>query len=231
MPATTTTLSKSTLDLLKNFASINPSVHVIPNTPMVTVSPMKNIMVQANISETFDTEFAIWDLTKFLGIVSCIENPSFDFEEKSVTISGSRGQTVKYHYADTKLVKDCRPTREFNMPDVKVNFTLLQDALTEVLRASSVLGLADLCIQPNGDKIQLTALSKEDPTSNTYSVDLECPAYDGPDFRFYLKSENLKLLPGDYNVGVAAGVVAEFSHDTRDLTYYIALDSDSSYDG
>ena len=117
------------------------------------------------------------------------------------------------------------------MPDVKVNFTLLQDALTEVLRASSVLGLPDLCIQPEGDKIQLTALSKEDPTSNTYSVDLECPAYDGPEFKFYLKSENLKLLPGDYNVGVAAGVVAEFSHDTRDLTYYIALDSDSSYDG
>ena len=53
----------------------------------------------------------------------------------------------------------------------------------------------------------------------------------GPDFKFYLKSENLKLLPGDYNVGVGAGVVAEFSHDTRDLTYYIALDSDSSYDG
>ena len=89
-----------------------------------------------------------------LGIVSCIENPSFDFEEKSVTISGSRGQTVKYHYADAKLVKDCRPTKEFNMPDE--GKSPLQDALTEVLRASSVLGLADLCIQPNGDKIQLT---------------------------------------------------------------------------
>ena len=116
MTTTATTLSKNTLDLLKNFASINASIHVVPNEPMVTISPMKTIMVQANIPETFDTEFAIWDLTKFLGIVSCIENPSFDFDEKFVTISGSRGQTVKYHYADTKLVHGCRPTKDFNMP-------------------------------------------------------------------------------------------------------------------
>ena len=76
--------------------------------------------------------------------------------------------------------------------------------------------------------MELVALDKNDDSSNNYSVDLgETDA----DFEFYFKVENLKLLAGDYTVEITEKIVSKFSHETVDLSYWIALEPDSKYNG
>ncbi len=222
-------LSKQTLDILKNFSGINSNLHIVPGHDQVTVSPMKNIMVEASMEEDFPVEFAIWDLSKFLGTLSLFEDPELEFHEKHVTIS-SGSTNVVYHYAEPKLVKGCRPDREFNMPETVIHFDLSNREFVELQRASAVLRLPDLCITDNDGSIDLISLDKNDVTSNRYSISVSDDVPDAS-FKMYLKSEYLKLLPGDYSVGISDKVVSRFAHSDIDLTYYIALDSDSVYNG
>jgi len=223
---TGTSMSKQTLDLLKNFASINSNILVKPGDTIKTISPVKNIMAVATVPETFDTEFGIWDLNKFLGTVSLFDTPSFEFGERSVTISGSGGSSVNYYYSEPRLLTV--PTKDIVMPDPVVSFDLTQDALNEINRASSVMQLPDLVVRSEGTTIVMVALDRQDDTTNSYSVELGELSVES-DFEFVFRVENLKLLPGDYRVDVTDKVVSQFTHTQLDLKYWIALESDSRY--
>ncbi len=223
---TGTSMSKQTLDLLKNFASINSNILVKPGDTIKTISPVKNIMAVATVPETFDTEFGIWDLNKFLGTVSLFDSPSFEFGERSVTISGSGGSSVNYYYSEPRLLTV--PTKDIVMPNPVVSFNLTQDALNEINRASSVMQLPDLVVRSEGTTIVMVALDRQDDTTNSYSVELGELSVES-DFEFVFRVENLKLLPGDYRVDVTDKVVSQFTHTQLDLKYWIALESDSRY--
>ena len=223
---TGTSMSKQTLDLLKNFASINSNILVKPGDTIKTISPVKNIMAVATVPETFDTEFGIWDLNKFLGTVSLFDTPSFEFGERSVTISGSGGSSVNYYYSEPRLLTV--PTKDIVMPEPVVSFDLTQDALNEINRASSVMQLPDLVVRSEGTTIVMVALDRQDDTTNSYSVELGEMSVES-DFEFVFRVENLKLLPGDYRVDVTDKVVSQFTHTQLDLKYWIALESDSRY--
>ena len=223
---TGTSMSKQTLDLLKNFASINSNILVKPGDTIKTISPVKNIMAVATVPETFDTEFGIWDLNKFLGTVSLFDTPSFEFGERSVTISGSGGSSVNYYYSEPRLLTV--PTKDIVMPEPVVSFNLTQDALNEINRASSVMQLPDLVVRSEGTTIVMVALDRQDDTTNSYSVELGEMSVES-DFEFVFRVDNLKLLPGDYRVDVTDKVVSQFTHTQLDLKYWIALESDSRY--
>ena len=225
---TATKLSKQTLDILKNFASINSNILVSPGNVIKTISPVKNVMSQAVVKENLDTEFGIWDLNKFLGVVSLFNDPEFYFNEKYVEIVGNNGTRVVYHYSEPKLLTTV--TKEIRMPDAVVNFTLEQDDFSELQKASGGLQLTDLCLRNCSEGIELVAVDKKDSSSNNYSV-LVGNDYANGDFEFFFKTENLKLLPGDYRVSVTDKVVSKFVHTELDLTYWIALESDSRYGG
>jgi hypothetical protein len=96
-------ISKRTLDILKNYASVNSNLLVKPATRLSTISPVKNILSEVEVDETFEVEFGIWDLNKFLGTIS-FNDPEFEFGEKSVTISGSNSSSVVYRYCEPKLL-------------------------------------------------------------------------------------------------------------------------------
>jgi hypothetical protein len=224
--ATTIKLSKKTLDILKNYASINSNILVNPGNIITTISPVKNVLAEAKVEESFDTTFGVWDLNKFLGTVSLFSDPEFEFHEKYVTISGANGSSVKYFYCEPKLLTT--PTKKINMPTSVVKFKLTQKTFNELQKAASVLQLPDIAVRSNGGRMELVALDKNDDSSNNYSVDLgETDA----DFEFYFKVENLKLLAGDYTVEITEKIVSKFSHETIDLSYWIALEPDSKYNG
>ena len=52
-------LSKSTLDILKNFSNINQSICFKQGTELSTLSIQKNILSRANVEEAFPRTFAI----------------------------------------------------------------------------------------------------------------------------------------------------------------------------
>jgi len=225
--ATLMKLSDETLEILKNFASLNSNILVKPGNTIKTVTPVKNVMGMAEVKETFEQEFGIWDLNKFLGTVSLFEDPSFSFTEKYVTISGG-GSSVKYYYCEPSLLTTVN--KELKVPEMVIDFVLTEEQLSELMRAASVLGLNDLSVNSDGGTLNMVVFDKQDPSSNTYTVELgEVPTSD--DFDFHFRVDNLKMLPGDYTVSISAKSVSQFESTTRDLTYYVALESTSRYEG
>lgn len=223
--ATAMKISKKTLDILKNFASINSNILVHPGNKITTISPVKNVLAEATVEETFDVEFGIWDLNKFLGVVSLFNDPEFEFEEKYVRISGSSG-SVKYHYCEPKLLTV--PTKKINMPKSAISFVLLQKKFAELQKASSVLQVSDICVSNDDGNIKMTAMDKADVSSNTYSIDVG--TYEGTNnFDMFFKIDNLKLFTGDYDVEICEKTVSKFSNQNISLNYWIALESDSNF--
>jgi len=223
-----TTISNDTLEVLKNFSSINSNILVKEGNTLTTISPVKNIMAEVKVSEHFDTEFGIWDLNKLLGTISLFEDPEFLFEENYVTINSQKNNcSVQYYYSEPSLLTTVN--KKINMPDSVVDCVLTQSNFNDILKASSVLQVNDIAIRSNGNTIELVALDKSDKTSNSYSIDIGTLPHGDHDFVFYFKSENLKMMPGSYDVNITEKVVSEFKHQSRDLTYWVALESDSTY--
>ena len=230
MTTTTETLaiSKDTLNVFKNFASINSNILVKEGNEITTISPLKNILAKATVDETFPSQFGIWDLGKFLATVSLFDSPTFEFNGTNMKISGSSNSSVKYHYSDPALLTV--PTKDLTMPDAVVSFTLTEAKFAEAQKAASVLQVPDMAITNDGDTLCLVVLDKADPSSNQYSIELGSTTT-GNDFCFYFKAENLKLLSGDYEVEISEKVVSQFTHKDISLQYWIALESDSTYNG
>jgi hypothetical protein len=220
-------LSQRTLGILKNFSSINSNILIDPGNIIRTISPVKNVMAEAKVEENFEKQFGVWDLGKLLATVSLFDDPEFVFEENHMVISSPNGTKVTYYYSEPKLLTTIN--KNISMPDSVVSFELNNNDFSELQKASSVLELPDLCLRTDGNSLELVALDKSDSTSNDYSINLgELPHADH-DFEFYFKVENLKLLPGDYEVEISDKVVSQFRNKNLDLTYWIALESDSKY--
>lgn len=212
-------ISKNTLAILKNFSTINSNLLVRPGNKISTISPAKNMMAEAIVEEEFDIEFGIWDLNKFLGVVSLFTDPVFTFHDKYVEIEG--GSTVKYYYSEPKLLTV--PTKTVKMPEDLAVFDIHQDNFAEMLKASSVLQLPQITFISDGDVLSGQLHSKEDPTSNTYTIFLGSHSVE---FEATLDVEHLRLLPGDYQVTISKGPVAQFKNASIDLTYWVALKSE-----
>ena len=223
--ATTTKISKETLGILKNFASINSNILVKEGNTLTTVSPVKNVMAKATVSENFDIEFGIWDLNKFLGTVSLFDDPEFEFHEKYVKIISGSSEVI-YYYSEPKLLTTT--SKEVTMPEGVVNFTLKESDFSELQRASSVMQLQDMVVRSNGTDVELAVLDKNDATSNTFSITLE-NTKTSADFNFYFKVENLKMISGDYDVVISEKGVSQLSNVSSDIEYWVALETDSKY--
>jgi len=228
MTKATTTISKDTLNILKNFSGINSNLYVKPGSKITTMSPTKNIMAEVEVEESFDTEFGIWDLNKLLGVISLFQEPEFAFENKYMTITGARGSTVKYYYSDPKLLS--YPTKSIKKIDSVVEFDLTADDFKELQRASAVLGNPDLCFISEDDKVLAVVKDLKDPTCNVFSIEVGENKNEA-EFSFNFKMENMKMLDGDYHVALSKSVIGQFTNASRPLTYWVAMDASSTYKG
>lgn len=222
---TTVNFSKNTLSILKNFASLNSNLLVKPGNVIKTITPSKNGMAVATVEENFDVEFGIWDLNKFLGVISLFNNPSFTFGEKSVKIKNGGSSVVNYYYSEPRLLSV--PTKDVIMPQVNVSIILTEKQFSELQKAASVMQLPDLSFTTDGSSIVAMVSDLSDPTSNTYKVIVE-ESWDGVDFLFHFKMENIKIFPGDYTINFAKNVVGEFVNKNISLKYWFAMEANTS---
>jgi hypothetical protein len=221
-------ISKRTLDILKNFSTINSGILVNEGNLLTTLSSTKNILAEARVDETFPRQFAVWDLNKFLGTVSLFKDPDFIFDENFVTVK-SGGSSVRYYYCAQNLVTSTN--KRITMPSAVVEFDLKAKDFAEVIKAASVLQVQHLCVRSSedGSKIELAVVDKSDTTSNFYSLEVGDNST-GATFEFIFDVDNLKILPGDYSVAISQKIVSCFTNKNEPLTYWIALNGDSSYE-
>ena len=216
-------LSTDTREVLKNYSTINSNLLVSSGNQIATMSQMKNIVSKATLPDTFETEFAIYDLNEFLSAMSLFDDPELDFGDSSVKISQG-GQSLNYFYSDPTVVTT--PKSDITMPDPDATFTLKQSVFNQVLKASSVLGVPDMVLDVDeGGKMNLRVSDRKNDTSNSFSVEVGDDLPGTPNQKFYFKVENLKLLSGDYEVKVSSKGISNFKNINKDIEYFIALET------
>jgi len=216
-------LSSQTINVLKNFSTINQNLVIKEGSDIATMSAMKNIVAKAKVEESFTKEFAIYDLNEFLSALSLFGTPDLDFQNDFVVITeeGS-SKSLKYWYSDPSVVTT--PNKDITMPSNEVKFDFSSDILAEITRAASVIGAPDMVLE-NG-KLRVT--DKKNTTANDYATELDVPDSDVK-YKFWFKVENLKLIPGSYGVEVSSKNISKFTNSNIDIEYFIALEPESSY--
>ena len=220
-------ISTKTLDVLKNFSEINQSILINKGKKLKTVSALKNILAHAEVEESFPQDFAIYQLNEFIGVLSTMNNPDLTFHDKYVMLSQENGACTKYFYAEPSVV--ISPEKDINMPSEDINFTLLEKQYNDLLKMSSILQLNDILVKgcSKSNKIFLAVTNKKNDTSNDYSVQVG-EGVSEP-FKMYFKTENLKMVVGDYNVHISSKGISHFENMNIKLDYWIALEPDSNY--
>ena len=219
-------LSDNTLGILKNFAGINNSILVKEGNQLRTISVMKNILAEAEIPEDFPRQFGIYDLNQFLNGLSLHSDPNLDFSEQSyLTISEGR-RKVKYFFADPQVII-APPEKEITLPTEDVCFQLESITLEKLLKAAAVYQLPDLCAVSENGTIKLVVHDKKNDTSNEFAIVV---GETDRNFSFNFKIENIKIIPGAYDVVISSKLLSRFVNNKLNLTYYIALEPDSTFE-
>ena len=217
-------ISNNTRDVLKNFSTINSGIRVKTGNKLETISNMKNILAVATVSEEFPQDFSIYNLPEFLGATSLLEDPDFQFNDTSLSITDSNS-AMNYFFASEGMVT--APDKMITMPNAEITFDLSSTLLNDLNKAASVLGVNDLVLKSDGSTITLEVTDKKNTTSNTFSRIVG--EGDGNVYNMNFKIENLKVLDGNYTVSVSSKGISHFNNKDIDLEYFIALEPDSKY--
>ena len=218
-------LSEKTLNILKNFSSINQSILVKQGNQLRTISVAKNILAEAEIKEDFPRDFAIYDLNQFLNGLSLHQDPEMDFSPDSYVTIREGKRRVKYFYADPNVIIS-PPEKAIQLPSQDVCFQLDSVTLEKLLKAAAVYQLPDLCAVGEAGVIKLVVRDKKNDTSNEFAIVV---GETDKEFTFNFKVENIKIIPGAYDVIVSSKLLSQFTNSTHDLKYYSALEPDSTF--
>ena len=219
-------ISDNTISILRNFSDINANILFTPGKTLSTMSTMKNIMAKADVEEQFETEFGVYDLPEFLRALDSFQQPVLKFngsanlkiQDEKTTLS------ARYAFADKSTLR--YPSKQISMPDKTVTFTLNNSDYESVKKLYTNLSLPDIAFKGEKGKIKLVALDKKNSNSNESSVtigetDLE--------FTAYVKAENMKIIPGEYDVALSKAKIAHFINKKVKVQYWIALEADSTF--
>ena len=221
-------LSENTLSVLKNFANINPNIMIREGTTIKSMSEARNVLSRAEVNESFPKDVGIYDLNEFINVLSLVDTPRLKFEDEYASISDSTGRSkVKYFFSPEETLTT--PQKDVTMPNVDVSFTLTNETLNKLKRAASVLGHEEVSICGKDGVISLSILDNKNSTSNTFSIDVDGSYPDDAVFNFIINIANLKILPGDYIVGISSKLISEFKHAEMNVQYWIALEKSSTY--
>ena len=230
----TVKLSKKTVDLLRNFSTINKSVLIPQGKLLETISVNKNIIAMTSIQEFIPEQRAIYDLPLFLGALSLFREPVLNFpDDKRVIIfdEETKGKTV-FYYSDPEIIVT-PPDFNGDLPDKELHFDLPQQDIQQLLQAAKVYGVEDLCVYGFEGEYSVCVKDKKNDTSNVFSLPLKKVTFERPsemsderrNFCYCFKVENLKLSDGSYHVTISKKNIAAFISLTHnDLSYYIALE-------
>ena len=220
-------LNENTMQVLKNFATINPNIVIEQGNVIRTLSEGKNIFGKAIVDLDFPVKFGIYDLNEFLNVLGLVDEHSLTFNDKYVVVNDNVGLSkVKYFFTDTDYLTTSN--KDIAMPSTEVKFNLTNDTLNKLKRAASALGHDVVSIRPNNGAISLTVFDKDNPTSNSFTIDVD-GSYEGSDFDFIITISNLKLIPKDYQVEISSKLISHFINKESNVEYWVALEKSSKY--
>jgi hypothetical protein len=223
-------LKDSTIQVLKNFSNINPNIVINQGSEIRTISEARSIFAAVSVQEQFPIQFGIYDLNEFLGALNLVDRPNLQFEDNYVVISDTSGRSsVRYYYSDPDMLTT--PTKSVKSIPPDVTFTLDNDTMNKIKRAASALGHDQVSITPSNGAVKLSIVDVDNSTSNTFSIEVIGDYPEGADFNLIMNISNLKMIAGDYEVGLSSKLISHFKNKSPDVPveYWIALEKTSTY--
>jgi hypothetical protein len=220
-------LTEKTIQVLKNYASINPNIVLQEGNVIKTLSEAKNVLSSAELDVNFPKTVGIYDLGEFLNVVSLLDSPRLTFDNDYVLIGDGSGRSrIKYFYSDPSILTT--PSKDIIMPPAEVSFKLDQATLNRIKRAASVLGHSEMSVTVNDGVLALSVIDHSDKTSNVFTIDVD-GHYDTENFTLIFNISNLKLVDGDYQVRVSSKLISHFENLDSGIQYWIALEKTSTF--
>jgi len=214
--------SENTLSVLKSFSTINKSILLQPGQELRTITPEKTLIAKANIDDEIPSEACIYDLSRFISILSLYNEPDVKFHDKYFTISEGKRKT-KYVFADISMIH-VPPSKEITIPSEDVKVNVGWDDLQSVVKAAGVLQFSEVAFVGTDGKCYLKAIDSSNKGADDYGIEIGETA---DEFEIIIKTDNLKLLSQDYEVVLCSKGISQFKGKTA--TYFVAIDSKSTY--
>lgn len=210
----TVNLSKETLSLLKTAMQINNSIRIEAGNVIRTINAAGSIYLSAEVAETFPESFSIYELNRFLNVLSLpmMQGANLNFSGKNYVDIVAGKASVKYKYSAEQFV--AAPNKKIDLPSEDVKFRLEAGDLQNLEKMAAILGHKNLEIKTaNGHVFLATSSPDLTDASNDSLIDVgdSAGADDGQYYK--IKFENLILPDGGYDVAVCKGGVASFKRD------------------
>jgi len=219
-------LSNETLNVLKNFSGINQGIEFKKGNKLSTVSSGKTVLAQATIKDDITQDFCVYDLNQFLSVHSMFKNGvELEFDESNVIFKGDRSK-IKYRMTAKNMIVT-PPDKTISLNHADCQFTLTELDLAEIMRAASVLSSPHVAVESDGEIINIVTFDANDDAQHTNSINVSGVA-NGKQYRVVFKTENLKLIPGSYDVQISFKGLGHFQHTKEDIQYWIAFESKES---
>jgi hypothetical protein len=220
-------LSNDTVTILKNFASINSGIVVKPGNKLRTISANKAILAEATVAETFPHEFGIYDLNKSLGLLSMNKNDNeVEILQDFLVFKSLNGKgTIRQRFTATNLIL-CPPNKSINIAAYEVKFTLPAETLNWVFSVASILKCPNVVVSNEDGKVAIAAMDVKGEIVDDAKVVLDSDT--DTKFQATLKIENLKVVPDEYVVEISSVGVSKFHNESKNLTYWIAIEAANS---
>jgi hypothetical protein len=221
-------LSENTVGVLKNFATINSGIQIKAGSTIRTISKQQNVLAKATVSENFDSEFVIYDLNRFLALITSLDAPeiSINTEKKNLMVKSGSSKTT-YGLSDESMIV-APPNKELKLENAEVNFKLTKEDFNQVMKLSGILGLPNIAVVGDGKNISISTLDVKNDESDSFSIKVgETEAK----FKMIFATENLKMVTGNYDVSISSKGFAHFKNEKDPIEYWVALESGSKYEG
>ena len=214
-------LSNETLTVLKNFSGINQGIQFKKGNKLTTVSAGKTVLAQANLKDEFPQDFCVYDLNQFLSVHSLFKDSEIEFDGSNILIGSGRKHT-KYRMTAKEMIV-VPPEKEITLPSVDCSFTLTSEDYDSVMKSASVLSSPHVAISSNGEKIEIQTFDAQDNSAHTFSM--EVGDGNGKDYTIVFKTENIKMIPGTYDVSISFKGIGHFKNTKEDIQYWIAFEA------
>lgn len=222
-------LSQKTIDIFKNFATIHPSILIYEGKVQKIVTPLKTAIAVAELDEEFPRDFGVYDLNTFCSILSTLNDPVLDFEDDYVQITSGE-TTIKYWYSDSTNLKNIKE-KVFELPSVDVQFRLEYDVMASMQKLASLLKLTHMIIEGDGENMYVSAINPDIGNNGSKSNKVRHNVgQTDKTFQFYVKFDNLKMLPDNYDVKVSKQKIIQFDSTNNKLSYWAPCEKQSTFE-
>jgi hypothetical protein len=216
-------LSEKTIEVLKNFYSINPSLVVKEGNVLTTISTAKTIVAKATVSDMFVKRFAMYNLGQLISTVTAAEKADITFKDNCLLVKDNESEETTLVYADESGIK-VPPEKPINLPTIEASCNITAEQLRSVQKRLGILNLPEIAVVGDGDKVYLRAIDTKNPSSNMFSIVIGST---DKNFRAVFKPENLKVIPDNYEVSICSKGISHFKG--QDIEYWIAVEAHSTY--